>query len=205
MGAAKAYCSENVYSRLAKAGGHQPTFEEVSRIDPSHSVVLNSNLMEMSEFLSAIQGGGVGARGDDPTVNQSIRGRRRHSFDAGSHISFDSSHIHSDDMNIQKPGDKSTMTARQLQNFLHRQRVSESRKAQKIERLIDQTTPSFQPKVNDKSRDMATSRGSFLDRMDSAAIRKERKSLQYEAKKSVGDETCTFKPEVKNGSRSVQR
>jgi len=181
MSTAKAYCSMNVYERLSNMPrGDGDSFNSHGPADMNS---VDGHVMDMAEFMSALNGGG------DPRdrTHQSFEMASRHSLDSHGASSLNAG---SDTKERRNEGQ------RKFNEFLHRQRVSASRRASKMGRLENQHTPSFKPKICPKSDQMQRSqnRGDFLQRMETEVIRKERRKLQLKSK--TKDNECTFKPQL---------
>jgi|MDSY01.1.fsa_nt_gb hypothetical protein len=217
MNAARAYCQENVFDRLSRNATQADDDRSIASTDANVSVRgRTTNVMDMSEFMSALQGGTGRYAGQNSTSfdngPKDAAGRRQRPSSATSRRSFDTNSSVRIDAHPSTPRGTSSARdsaspaqAKKFQEFLHRQQTSQMKRSKNRDRLEKQTTPSFKPSICPKSKDMHTrnSRATFLERVESEAARRERAKVRNEAKASNQPE-CTFKPELTAKAQKVK-
>ena len=213
MSAARLYCQENVFDRLSRNVTQNE--DERSTASAEREISVRANVMDMAEFMSALQGGtgrdgtarhrgtfDAGGARDVKQLRPSSANSRR-SFDTDSSARIDTGP--STPRGTSLPDSAKVANGNKFQEFLHRQQTSEMKRSKNRNRLQKQTTPTFQPKICPKSKDMHTRNGRapFLERVESEAARRERTKVRNEAKANNQPE-CTFRPALTAKAQKVK-
>lgn len=214
MNAARLYCQENVFDRLSR--NVTQTDDDRSMASAERDMTIRANVMDMSEFMSALQGGTGGgltrrnstfaAEGAKDPLRKQLRpssANSRKSFYTDSSARIDT--VPSTPRSASISDSAKVTNGKKFQEFLHRQQTSEMKRSKNRDKLQKQTTPTFQPEICPKSKDMHTRNGRapFLERVESEAARRERAKVRNEAKANNQPE-CTFRPAVTAKAQRVK-